>query len=279
MNQPAETKEIVVHSDYNVSDVIDRVNAVGDLFRKVMRDGEHFGKIPGTDKPTLLKPGAEKIIAMFSLAPKTENKEIRELGNGHREYIITIGLYKKQSGEFWGDGSGSCSTMESKYRYRWIMSQNKPEQEEADRLKAQGLGKWKKIDGKWQWFYRIENTDLADTYNTVLKMSEKRSLVSAVLKATGVSDIFTQDMEDVTEHEQDTAPEQAPKEKPEPPKNTKQAAMDKLKALPEDIRQGFKHLGLMSNHVWQFCEDRQWNNDQIKKDINRLLDERAAQSA
>ena len=31
-----------------------------------MKDGEHFGKIPGCgDKPTLLKPGAEK--ALFDL--------------------------------------------------------------------------------------------------------------------------------------------------------------------------------------------------------------------
>jgi hypothetical protein len=35
--------------------------------------------------------------------------------------------------------------------------------------------------------------------NTILKMSEKRAFVSAVLMATGASDIFTQDLEDFPE--------------------------------------------------------------------------------
>jgi len=45
---------------------------------------------------------------------------------------------------------------------------------------------------------RVENTDLADTYNTVLKMAKKRALVDATLTATAASDIFTQDLEDYT---------------------------------------------------------------------------------
>ena len=45
---------------------------------------------------------------------------------------------------------------------------------------------------------RVENSDLADTYNTVLKMAKKRALVDATLTATAASDIFTQDLEDYT---------------------------------------------------------------------------------
>jgi hypothetical protein len=45
---------------------------------------------------------------------------------------------------------------------------------------------------------RVENADLADTYNTVLKMAKKRALVDATLTATAASDIFNQDLEDYT---------------------------------------------------------------------------------
>jgi hypothetical protein len=45
---------------------------------------------------------------------------------------------------------------------------------------------------------RMENADLADTYNTVLKMAKKRTLVDATLTATAASDIFNQDLEDYT---------------------------------------------------------------------------------
>ena len=56
-------------------------------------------------------------------------------------------------------------------------------------------------NGNWTIFRkgstRLENPDIADTYNTVLKMAAKRSLVDAVLKATGGSCAFTQDLEDM----------------------------------------------------------------------------------
>jgi hypothetical protein len=44
--------------------------------------------------------------------------------------------------------------------------------------------------------YRITNMDTADIVNTVLKMADKRALVAATLIATGLSEYFTQDIED-----------------------------------------------------------------------------------
>ena len=60
----------------------------------------------------------------------------------------------------------------------------------------------KKVDGKG-WMIakggeKVENDNPADNYNTVLKMAKKRALVDAVLTATAASDIFTQDLEDIT---------------------------------------------------------------------------------
>jgi hypothetical protein len=43
---------------------------------------------------------------------------------------------------------------------------------------------------------KIENPDIADTYNTVLKMAKKRAYVDATITAAAASDMFTQDMED-----------------------------------------------------------------------------------
>ncbi len=53
---------------------------------------------------------------------------------------------------------------------------------------------------------RIPNDDLADQYNTVLKMANKRSLIAAVLNVTGASDIFTQDIEDMPEFNKELKP-------------------------------------------------------------------------
>jgi hypothetical protein len=59
-----------------------------------------------------------------------------------------------------------------------------------------------KVDDIWQICLigeKMENPDIADQYNTVLKMAKKRAHVDAILTATGASDIFTQDVEDMPE--------------------------------------------------------------------------------
>jgi hydroxymethylpyrimidine/phosphomethylpyrimidine kinase len=42
----------------------------------------------------------------------------------------------------------------------------------------------------------IPNSEIFDQINTIQKMAQKRSLVGAVLIATGASKFFTQDLED-----------------------------------------------------------------------------------
>jgi len=148
-----------------------QVNQLQYLMSNVLQKGEHYGVIPGTKgKPSLLQPGAEKICLMFKLVPRYR-VEKTALPGGHREVEVTCTLYQRGSDVVEGEGLGSCSTMESKYRYR---------------------NKW--VNGNKQ---REENPDIADTYNTVLKMAKKRALVDAVKSTTAASDIFTQDVEDL----------------------------------------------------------------------------------
>lgn len=169
-------------------EVQQQVNQLQYLMRQVLKQGEHYGVIPGTKgKPSLLQPGAEKICLMFKLVPRYE-VERAELGAGHREYTVTCTLYQRGSETVEGEGMGSCSTLESKYRYRnrWENGQK----------------------------HREDNPDIADTYNTVLKMARKRALVDAVKSTTAASDIFTQDVEDLPDYmvggQQATAAQAAP---------------------------------------------------------------------
>jgi hypothetical protein len=189
-----------------------QVNLIQEVMKGVMREGEHFGRIPGCgDKPALLKAGAEKIGLTFRLIP-TLKIDRSELGNGHREYAVTCTL-TTPAGEVVGEGVGCCSTMESKYRWRSVDAfevTDLPIPPDAKEKKAeyrkQGYG-MRKVDGGWAWVRftgsgdRQENPDIADLYNTVLKMAKKRAFVDAILTATAASDIFTQDIEEVAEPE------------------------------------------------------------------------------
>ena len=184
-----------------------QINLIQQVMRETMKDGEHFGVIPGCGKkPSLLKPGAEKLSTVFRLAPSYDIKR-GDLANGHREYEITCKLTHISTGQVVGEGVGSCSTMEAKYRYRTgeVTPTGKPVPKEywdnRDQKIIGGKGySTKKVDGKWQIVEqgeRVEHDNPADHYNTVLKMAKKRAHVDAVLTATAASDIFTQDVEDM----------------------------------------------------------------------------------
>jgi hypothetical protein len=104
--------------------------------------------------------------------------------------------------------------MESKYRYRggekiptgqqvpteyWNLKKEGKFTEAAEKIGGKGFGV-AKIEGKWEICEigeKMENPDIADTYNTVLKMAKKRAYVDGILSATAASDIFTQDIEDM----------------------------------------------------------------------------------
>jgi hypothetical protein len=188
-----------------------QVQAIQLAMRDVMIEGTHFGVIPGTgDKPALLKAGAEKIGMLFRIFASFEIGR-DDLPGLHREYIITCTL-KDSRGVVVGQGLGSCSTMESKYRYR-IGARKCPKcgKDTITKGKEEFGGGWFCFAKKGgcgakfgdadtaitqQQIGQIENKDIADVYNTVLKMAKKRAHVDAILTATAASDIFTQDVED-----------------------------------------------------------------------------------
>ena len=214
-----ENTELQTCGALPMSVLVEQVRIIHEAMRSVMVEGTHYGKIPGCgDKPTLLKPGAEKLGFLFRLALEID-EQVVELGNGHREYRVKCRLKSMQSGEFVGEGVGSCSTMESKYRWRGgarlcpecgkacIKKSKFPPKNDPDA--APGYYCFAKIGGCGANFSaddqsilsqseeRQENPDIADSYNTCLKMAKKRASVDAVLTATAASDIFAQDLEDL----------------------------------------------------------------------------------
>lgn len=199
------------HDDFmeSIAVLARRANYVGELKRQIMVADKHYGVIPGCgDKPTLLKNGAELLCMAFKLASDA-NVEVQDLGNGHREYTVTTRLTSMSTGELVATGLGSCSTMETKYRYRGSEAEDtgKPvpkaywdSGKDPATIGGRGFVAKKNEEGQWHIFKKgdkkLENPDIADTYNTVLKMASKRSLIDATLKATGGSCEFTQDIED-----------------------------------------------------------------------------------
>lgn len=207
-NVPATTQS----GELSVEQVIAQAEKIQKVMEAVMHKDEHYGVIPGTPKPTLLKPGAEKLCLVFRLDP--QYSIIEKTDGDHLTILSTCVLYHINSGMRMGSGMGSCSTKESKYAYRksgracpscgieGSIRKSKPEYGGGWYCATNNGGcndKFKAGDPaiESQDTKRVANPDIADQYNTVLKMANKRSLVAAVLNVTAASDIFTQDLEDL----------------------------------------------------------------------------------
>lgn len=150
------------------------------LMEEVLQPGIDFDRIPGTDKPTLLQPGAQILGQVFKLAARYHME--RGEKDLDREppfisYQVRAEIFNKESGAFLGEGVGSANSLENKHRWRKAKDENGNE-------------------------IRIENEDIMTLDNTLLKMAKKRSLVDATLNVTGASRLFTQDAEDLGIQEQ-----------------------------------------------------------------------------
>ena len=149
-------------------DIIDSVNlnTLGEQIKKInefqklvhsnMLPAQDYGIVPGTSKPTLLKPGAEKLCMLMGLRSEFEIIDsTRDFEKGFFQYQVRCKLLRGDV--IITEGLGSCNTKESKYKKQ----------------------------------------DAFSVENTVMKMAKKRSLVDAALMVGSLSNIFTQDIEDV----------------------------------------------------------------------------------
>ncbi len=124
-----------------------------------MKKGTDYGIIPGTNgKPTLLKPGAEKLLRLLNLrATFSLIHSIVDFDKPLFYYHYQCSL--SHQGDLVGQGEGNCNSYEKKYK----------KQE-----------------------YKV-----FDLTNTICKIAQKRSLIAAVLCTVGASEFFTQDLEDI----------------------------------------------------------------------------------
>jgi hypothetical protein len=191
----------------------DRIVQLQQFVQEYLVKDEDFGTIPGTPKPTLLKPGADKLCELYGLSDDYEvTQRTEDFDKGLFDYEVKCILISKAGGFLVSTGLGSCNSYEKKYRWR-----------DAQRL-CPNCGKNVIIKGKeeygggWLCFSkkggcgakfadndtaitgqtvgRVQNEDVADIKNTILKMAKKRAKVDATLSATRSSGLFTQDMED-----------------------------------------------------------------------------------
>lgn len=172
----SDNKQLVTTETFTplaVEDMIDKLKYIEDYKQRVMQIKTDYGVIPGTSKPCLFKPGAEKLAFAFNLYAEYEvdskvvepfkeweyevwdkilKKNVVKKTRGYFHYTMRCRIFNKETGQQWGSQIADCDSME-------------------------------------------RGRETAPS-NTIMKMAEKRAYVGAVLNATFTSDRFTQDVED-----------------------------------------------------------------------------------
>lgn len=170
----------------SIASTMAKIQQMQNVVQKTLKKGHDFGEVPGTSKPTLLKPGGEKICMLFGLNPEYEFlKTTEDYDKEFFSYNIRCTLFR--NGQPVAQGVGSCNSKEKKYRYINV-----------DKIPENYVGQSEEITDKYgRVKYKINNPDICSLVNTILKMSKKRAFIDAVLQVASLSEVFTQDIEDM----------------------------------------------------------------------------------
>jgi len=209
--------ELVPQMVMTVEQAVARLKEFQRFVDAVMVKDVDYGIIPGTDKPTLLKPGAEKLCEMYGLAPVvTVTHRIEDWEKPFFHYECRCELLSKRTGNIVAVGVGSCNSRERRYADRWVFASEIPAGIDRDGLQRR---EFTGRDGKRYVKYLWHNEDIYTLVNTILKMAKKRALIDATLSATRSSGMFTQDIEDWVEPERSNGnhkPAPAQPDRPQP---------------------------------------------------------------
>ncbi|HMA34000.1 MAG TPA: hypothetical protein VKY74_05905 [Chloroflexia bacterium] len=152
-----------------------RREIIREFIARNLKSGTDYGTVLSNgreSKPSLFKPGAEKICLLFQLRPKflADAPTLAMAGNPAGLFAYICRLFDPQ-GHIVGEGRGAAELTE---RAGW-------------------------------------------TANNAIKIAEKRAQVDAVLRTAGLSEIFTQDLEDLEQRQAlDKEPRPAPEKEPAP---------------------------------------------------------------
>ena len=229
------TEELVLAPVMDIALAKKRLAEFQEFVRDYLVEDEDFGTIPNTQKPTLYKPGADKLCELYGLADSYRIlTEVEDFFSTPALFHYKIECCLYRGSRLVSTGLGSCNSYED--RYRWREAQRvcpvckkdsivRESEKYAKDKQHLGWVCWKKKDGCGAFFKegdtviegqqvgKVPNENIATLANTILKMAKKRCKVDATLAATRSSGLFTQDLEDNAPSQPEPPPIQPPQRK------------------------------------------------------------------
>lgn len=211
-------------------EAVARQKMVKEMLAEVMQPKVHYDVIPGTNKPTLLKPGSEIVLQSFSVAVVPQVEDLSQPGIFARYRVMAQGIHIP-TGRIVGVGVGEASSEESRWKWKKVYREEYDETEERSR---RSVTKRKKNGETYTVLQVLQEP--ADIANTVLKQAKKRAQVDLALTVGACSDMFTQDMEELKNYvdkELDNLDDLSGKPKVEQPKRKEEPKKEATKKSAE----------------------------------------------
>lgn len=150
-----------------------------DFIKNELIDGIDYGVIPNA-KACLFKSGGEKVQMFMGLTPQYKLL--------NRSFIAN----QEKKDRVWNDQTRKYEIKETiRNYYAWEFS---CELYHGEVKVAEGVGMANTEEEKYVKQYTTKTAD--GMANTVMKIAKKRAFMDAILAVSGLSDLFTQDLED-----------------------------------------------------------------------------------
>lgn len=202
-----------------VSDTLQKVKTLQATLKNILVENHDYGKIQGCgEKPTLLKAGAEKILMALGVTSTYEMLEHTEDFNDKGFFAYTVKCILHKNGAKITEGLGHANSKEKKWALEFVSEKELPAGTDKTLLPK------KEFSGPFGKYYKYQVTaDANSKANTILKMAKKRAQIDAVLTVASLSEVFTQDFDEL------------PQETEPVTKETVNKVKEDIKAQPEDF--------------------------------------------
>lgn len=265
----AAPAQLAVVPNVGADDLVQRLAVIREAMETAMVEDIDYGVIPGAKKPSLFKPGAEKLGVLFQFDIQIVNEKTWG-PDDHLTVVSHATVFHAPTQTRMGYGEGICTTREKKYAKR-------TSERVCPVCSAPAIIKGKaEYGGGWlcwakkagcgakfrddepsiteQTVGEIDNPEIPDLWNTVDKMASKRARVDAVLAVTGASALFTQDLEDL-EHASPAPPPAAerpsdiPSDLPVLNEDQEQRVVASIEDAGRDVEEVYAEVGAVAGCV------------------------------
>ena len=150
-----------------------------------------YGRIPGTPSDSLWDPGASQIIGSFNCYVGERRMLKLEDSDQKIVVVVEVPIISRATGQEVSTGIGAASTLEAKYKYRWVPYPQDWGYDEIA-IKTFKTKPGRDDEGDKVTLYRIPNPEHSELLNTIVKMASKRAEVDAAESLPGVSSVLRQ---------------------------------------------------------------------------------------